>query len=54
MHLKARLDCFIGDRETIRLILRSLDPERIEMRASHKLYRRLLKELNELWQIDDD
>lgn len=54
MHLKARLADFIGDRETIRLILRSLDPERVEMRASHKRHRRVSKGPNELWQIDDD
>lgn len=53
MHLKARLAGFNVDREKIRLILSSFDPERVEMRAAHKLHRRYMsKESFEVWHID--
>ena len=54
MYLEARLAGFIADRETIRLILRSLDTERVEMCAVHKLHSRVYvtKGPKEEWQID--
>ena len=37
MHLKARAAGLVVDRETIRLVMKAMDPEGVSLRATHKL-----------------
>ena len=40
MHLTATAASLVIDRETIRLVIRAMDPQRVSLRATHKLRRR--------------
>ena len=54
MHQKLRKNKFTVDRETVRIIVKSLDPEGVTLRSGHKLRRRTyrLQETNFIWHID--
>ena len=54
MHLTATAASLVIDRETIRLVIRAMDPQRVSLRATHKLRRRkyICNGSNEIWNID--
>ena len=54
MHQKLRAKGFTVDRESVRLIIKSIDPESVELRTSHRLVRRVYRSIgpNYLWHID--
>ena len=54
MHQKFRSDGFIVDYETVRVLLKVLDVDGIELRSSHRLARRTYVSVgpNYLWHID--
>ena len=54
MHLKARMSGLVVDKDTIRLILKALDPEGVSLRSAHKLKRRLYISSgpNQTWHVD--
>ena len=55
MHQKFRTDGFIVDRETVKILLKGLDADRVELRSSHRLARRTYVSVgpNCLWHIDE-
>ena len=54
MHQKLRKNKFTVDRETVRIIMKSLDPEGVSLRSGHKLRRRTYRSQgpNFIWHID--
>ena len=54
MHIKAGMAGLVVDRETIRTILKALNPEGVLLRAAHKLQRRVYVSngANDIWHID--
>ena len=54
MHLKARAAGLVVDRETIRLVMKAMDPEGVSLRTTHKLKRRkyIYNGSNEIWHMD--
>ena len=54
VHQKLRQKGLVCDRETVRLIVLSLDPEGVDLRSKHKLIRRTYRSVgpNHLWHID--
>ena len=54
MHQKLRKNKFTVDRETVRIIMKSLDPEGVTLRSGHKLRRRTYRSQgpNFIWHID--
>uniref|UniRef100_A0A7M5WYA2 Integrase core domain-containing protein n=1 Tax=Clytia hemisphaerica TaxID=252671 RepID=A0A7M5WYA2_9CNID len=54
MHKVLRSKGLTVDRETVRLILKQLDPEGVENRAQHRLHRRLYRSVgpNYTWHLD--
>ena len=54
MHIKAWMAGLVVDRETIRTILKALNPKGVLLRAVHKLQRRVYVSngTNEIWHID--
>ena len=54
MHQKLRKNKFTVDRETVRIIMKSLDPEGVTLRSGHKLRRRTDRSQvpNFIWYID--
>ena len=54
MHLKARATDLVVDKETIRLVMKAMDPEMGFVRATHKLKRTkyICNESNEIWHMD--
>ena len=54
MHQKLRADGFVVDRETVRILLKILDADGVELRSSHRLARRTYVSIgpNYLWHID--
>ena len=54
MHQKLRADSFVVDRETVRILLKILDADGVELRSSHHLARRTYVSVgpNYLWHID--
>ena len=54
MHQKLRKNNFTVDRETVRIIKKSLDPEGVTLRSGQKLRRRTYRSqgLNLIWHID--
>ena len=53
MHQKFRTDGFIVDRETVKILLKGLDVDGVELRSSHRLARRTYVSVgpNCLWHI---
>ena len=53
-HQKLRKNNFAVDRETVRIIMKSLDPEGVTLRSGHKLRRRTYRSQgsNFIWHID--
>ena len=54
MHLKARATDLVVDKETIRLVMKAMDPEMGFVRATHKLKRTkyICNGSNEIWHMD--
>ena len=54
MHQTFRTDGFIVDRETVKILLKGLDVDGVELRSSHRLARRTYVSVgpNCLWHID--
>lgn len=54
MHQKLSMNGFTVDHETVRLILKSLDPDGVELRANHRLTRRkyVSSGPNHTWHVD--
>ena len=54
MHQKLRARGYTVDRETVRIIIKSLDAENVMLRSSHRLVRRMYTSVgpNYLWHID--
>ena len=54
MHQKLRANGFVVDRETVRILLKILDADGVELRSSHRLARKTYVSVgpNYLWHID--
>ena len=54
MHCKLRHNGFIVDSETVRHVLKALDPEGVKQRKAHRLRRRIYRCAgpNYMWHID--
>ena len=54
MHMKLREQGFVVDKETVRIVLKSLDPQGVEKRSAHRLQRRVYRCAgpNHVWHID--
>ena len=54
MHQKLRADGFVLERETVRILLKILDADGVELRSSRRLVRRIYISVgpNYLWHID--
>ena len=54
MHQKLVMNGYVVDHDTVRLVLKSLDPEGVERRARHRLTRRVYVSAgpNHTWHVD--